>query len=227
MDETANTRLRAVILDIDGTLIDSNDAHAHAWMDGAAEFGHELEFSQVRPLIGVGGDNVLEAVIGVDTGDPEGARIRQRVGEIFRTRYLPELQPTNGARELLLRIKAEGLQCVAATSASSDDVAALLGKAGVRDLVEGATSAADVDRPKPAPDVVEAALERAGVRADEAVMLGDTPYDIRSAARAGVPLIALRCGGWWDNRELEGAVAIFDDPADVLTHYETLPLFRR
>ncbi|HEX9108859.1 MAG TPA: HAD-IA family hydrolase, partial [Longimicrobiales bacterium] len=108
-------------------------------------------------------------------------------------------------------------------SANREELDALLNRAGVRDLVQDATSASDIESSKPAPDAVQAALDAAGCRPDQAIMIGDTPYDIEAAQRAGVPSIALRCGGWAD-RDLQGAAAIYADPADLLAHYETSPL---
>ncbi|HKL54306.1 MAG TPA: HAD family hydrolase [Wenzhouxiangellaceae bacterium] len=214
---------KSAILDIDGTLIDSNDAHARAWVDAGDEFGFDVAFDQVRPLIGMGGDIVLHTLSGLRASDPEGGRFKQRAGEIFRDRYLPGLDPMPGARALLRRLETDGIRRVVATSASPDDVVALLKQAGVHDLVEKTTSAGDVDESKPAPDIVEEALKQAGCAPRQAVMLGDTPYDIDAASKAGVPIVALRCGGGWNDEDLRGADAIFDDPADVLDHYDQLP----
>ncbi|MDB4948922.1 MAG: hydrolase, haloacid dehalogenase-like family [Gemmatimonadetes bacterium] len=216
------SRPRAAILDVDGTLIDSNDAHAAAWVDAGREAGHEIAFDRVRRLIGKGGDKVLPELTGIQEDSPEGKRITERRGEIFRTRYLPELRPFPHARALLLRMKADGLALVVASSASSEDLGLLLDQAGVHDLIEEKTSSSDADESKPDPDIVQAALAGARVRPGEAVMLGDTPYDVESAGRAGVRCVALRCGGW-DDAGLEGAVAIYDDPADLLRRYDESP----
>lgn len=215
---------KTAILDIDGTLIDSNDAHARAWVDATQEFGYEVAFEQVRPLIGMGGGKLLQAVTGLRDSEPEGGKLKKRAGEIFRERYLPGIEPTPGARALLQRLEADGIRRIVATSASPDDVAALLKQAGVLDLVEKATSSGDVDQSKPAPDIVEAALEQAGCQPRQALMLGDTPYDIDAASKAGVAIIVVRCGGWWTDEDLRGADAILDDPADVLENYRELPL---
>ena len=117
------------------------------------------------------------------------------------------------------------MQLVVATSASADDMAALLEAAGVADLIEAKASSADAEESKPAPDIVEAALANAGVPADDAVMLGDTPYDVKAANRAGVRCVALRSGGW-DDEALSDAAAIYDDTADLLAHYDQSPFVR-
>lgn len=210
--------IKAVILDVDGTLIDSNDAHAQAWVDVGKEFGYEIAFDEVRRLIGMGGDHVLPKLTGLEEKTEEGQRILDRRGEIFRDRYLPSLAAFPYARELLERIAGDGYQMVVASSASKDDLHALLEQAGVADLLDEATSADDAERSKPAPDIVEAALQRAGCAPDEALMVGDTPYDVKAATHAGVQTLALRCGGWSDE-ELRGAVQIFDAPAELFLRY--------
>jgi HAD superfamily hydrolase (TIGR01549 family) len=209
-----------VLLDIDGTLIDSNDAHASAWVDVGKEFGYDIEFSQVRRLIGMGGDKVLPELTGLEEASAEGERMLARRGEIFRERYLPDLEAFAGTRELLERMAADGLKLVVATSASEDDLQGLLRQAGIEDLIDQAANSDDAEESKPAPDIVEAALRRAKVRAAEAIMIGDTPYDIGAAQRAGVPIIAFRCGGWKDE-ELAGAVAVYDGPADLSGGYSS------
>lgn len=218
-------RAKAVLLDVDGTLIDSNDAHARAWVDVGREFGFDIGFAHVRRLIGMGGDKVLPAVTGLQEDDPLGRRIRDRRGEIFRGAYLPELKPFPRARELLERMRDDGWTLAVATSASSEDMDALLRQAGIRDLIEEKASSGDADESKPDPDIVQAALREAGARPEEAIMLGDTPYDVEASGRAGVRCVALRCGGWGD-ADLRGAVAVYDDPADLLARYAESPFAR-
>ena len=220
------SRVRAVILDIDGTLIDTNDAHAHAWVDACAELGHEIAFGQVRPLIGMGGDKVLPKLTGLEEESDEGTKIKERRGEIFRERYLSSCRPFPGARELLERMTEDGLTLAVATSASKDDMGALLKTIGVDDLIDARTSSSDADESKPDPDIVQAALKSASAGANEAVMLGDTPYDVEAAGRAGVPTIALRCGGWWKDEDFRDAAEIYDDPADLLAKYDRSILAR-
>ena len=210
--------LKTVLLDIDGTLLDSNDAHAHAWVDVCEEFGFSCEFDRVRWMIGMGGDKVLPELTGLQEGTPEGDKILDRRGEIFRQNYAKKLGPFNGTRELLQQLGADGYKLVVATSAGEDDLDILLKQAGVDDLIDRATTSDDAEESKPAPDIVEAALKKAKSKPDQAVMIGDTPYDVTAATKAGVPIVAVRCGGWEDE-ELKGAIAIYDDPADLLAHY--------
>lgn len=218
-------RLRGALLDIDGTLLDSNDAHAASWADVFSEFGYTIRFDQVRPLVGMGSDKLLPILTGLDHESRKGKELTERKKAVFDEKYLPKLQPTRGARRLLERMIAEGLTLVIATSAGNDEMRALLDRAGVADVIDDATSSGDVESSKPDPDVIGAALEKGRLRPDEAVMIGDTPYDIAAAVKAGVPTIALRCGGWWDDLALGAAVAIYDDPAHMLAQYDDSPLW--
>ena len=217
---------KAVLLDIDGTLIDSNDAHAHAWVDTGMEFGHDIKYDHVRWLIGMGGDKVLPAVTGLQEESEEGEKILKRRGEIFREQYLPKLKPFDKARELLEQIHSDGMKLVVATSASEKDLDALLEQAGIADLIDKAANSDDAEESKPAPDIVEAAMRRGKVDIGEAIMIGDTPYDIGAATNAGIPIIAVRAGGW-ESEELRGAIAIYDNTADLLAHYSSSPLRKK
>ena len=217
---------KAVLLDIDGTLIDSNDAHAQAWVDVGKEFGYDIKFDHVRWLIGMGGDKVLPAVTGLEEESKEGEKILERRGEIFRSQYLPRLKPFEKTRELLQTISDDGCKLVVATSASEKDLEALLKQAGIEDLIDKAANSDDAEESKPAPDIIEAAMKRGKVEPGEAIMIGDTPYDIGAATQAGIPIIAVRCGGW-DTEELRGAISIYDDPADLLGQYSSSPLRKK
>ena len=218
-----DTTLSTVILDIDGTLIDSNDAHARAWVDTFAEFGYEVPFERVRPLIGMGSDKLLPEAVGIDKHTDEGKKLSARRTEIFLERYVPTLRAFPQVRALLERMRADGLKLVVATSAKEEELEQLLKIAGVGDLLEETTTSSDAKHSKPDPDIVSAAVERAGVAADEALILGDTPYDIEAATQIGVDVVAVRCGGWWDDADLQGALAIYDDPADLLAQYDSSP----
>ncbi len=214
--------VRGALLDIDGTLVDSNDAHARAWVAALAERKIRVDRAVVRRLIGMGGDKLLPALTDIDPKSPEAEAIGARRGEIFRERYMPTVRPFPEARALLERMRVGGLTLVAASSAKRDELHALLAIAEVADLLEDATSADDAARSKPDPDIVCEAARRSGLRPDELLMLGDTPYDVEAAARAGIRVVALRCGGW-DDASLRGAAAIYDGPADLLARYDASP----
>jgi HAD superfamily hydrolase (TIGR01509 family) len=207
------SQVRTVLLDIDGTLIDSNDAHAHAWVDALTEAGYGIPFERIRPLIGMGADQLLPALRKNLRPDINpGRSVVQRRGEIFKRFYLPGLEPARGARALLTTLQDRHVMLVAATSSREDELDAMLSVAGISDLIAVKTTAGDVDASKPAADIVRAAMRKAGSTPDECVLLGDTRFDIAAATRAGVETIALRCGGSPDG-DLLGAAAIYDDPA--------------
>jgi HAD superfamily hydrolase (TIGR01509 family) len=211
--------VRAVLLDVDGTLIDSNDAHARAWVDVGLEFGRPIDFEEVRWLIGMGGDRVLPRLTGLEEESEEGERMLDRRGAIFRERYLSTLRPCPGAVELVERLRTEGRRLVVATSASSDDLGPLLEQVGLDDILTQATNSDDAESSKPAPDIVEAALAKTGEAAAHVVMIGDTPYDVEAARRAGIRVIAVECGGW-NADELAGAGEVWADPADLLRNWD-------
>jgi phosphoglycolate phosphatase-like HAD superfamily hydrolase len=217
---------RGVILDVDGTLVDSNDAHAQAWVDALREYGHDVDFARVRPLIGMGGDKLLPEVIGVAEDSPEGKAISERRADIFRSRHLPDVRGFPKARELVERLEREGTAVTIASSATKEDLVALLDKVGLRSLADHAASKDDAERSKPDPDIVHAALARLGLRPDVVVMVGDTPYDVEAAQRAGLRAIAFRCGGGWSDTDFGGATAIYDGPAELIARLDESPIAR-
>lgn len=216
-------RVEAVLLDVDGTLVDSNDAHARAWKDVLEEHGFDVRFEYLRRLIGMGGEQLLETVSGIPPATSRSKAIRDRRDEIFRERYLGDVRPQPGARALVEKLVARGFRVVAATSTAEENVRPLLEIAGVSGLPT--VSSDDVELAKPAPDVLRAALRKVGVQSDRAVLIGDTPYDVEAGRRAGVAVIALRCGGW-DDEALDGAIEVFDSPDDLLRNWMQTP-FRK
>jgi HAD superfamily hydrolase (TIGR01509 family) len=215
-EHPSNRSFTTVLFDIDGTLVDSNDAHAAAWVDVLAEHGRHVPLATVRPLIGMGGDKLLPAVTGIDPESSEGRAISDRRSEIFRQQYLPQIAATRGAADLVAALDDAGIALGIATSAQADEVKALLAIAGVEDRFDGVSSSDDAERSKPDPDIVHAALQRVRAAPENTVLVGDTPYDIEAAGRAGVAAVALRCGGWWQDADLRAALTIADDPADLL-----------
>ena len=204
-----------MLFDIDGTLIDSNDAHARAWVAALAEAGHDVPFERVRPLIGMGGDRVLpELVPGLSDETEPGKTITKRRLEIFKERELPHIRPTRGARELLEAVQARGARIVMATSAKGAELKDLLAVGDFEPFIDDASTSDDAESSKPAPDIVTASLKKAGVAANEAVMVGDTKYDVEASHKAGVAIVALLCGG--NPREtLAAADAVYADPAEL------------
>lgn len=215
--------LTTVLFDVDGTLVDSNDAHALAWVRAFAEHDVDVEFDAVRRLIGMGGDKLMPRVSGIEEDSARGVRIADRRKAIFLDELLPGIQALPEAGRLVQTLKARRLTTVTASSAKGEELTRLLDVAGAREAMDALTSSDDADQSKPDPDIVLAALARAHATPQQAVMIGDTPYDIEAATRAGVPVIAFRSGGWSD-ADLRGAVAIYDGPADLLANLESSPL---
>jgi HAD superfamily hydrolase (TIGR01509 family) len=215
------TKPKVVILDIDGTLLLSNDAHARAFVEAGKSLGLSADLTFIRRLIGKGGDKLIPEAFGFDAESEPGKRLGKVKDRIFKS-FVRDLKPAPGARDFLMKLRSDGIKRVVATSAGEEDVALLLDQARVRDLIEETTSSDDAESSKPDPDIVQAALRKAGEDARAAVMIGDTPYDIEAALRAGVPIIAVRCGGIWPDADLRGSLSIFDDPGDILAHYEIL-----
>jgi HAD superfamily hydrolase (TIGR01509 family) len=213
-----DTRITAVLFDVDGTLVDSNDAHAAAWVKAFTEHHVVVDPIEVRRSIGMGGDKLMPAVRGIDEESDLGSKIAQRRGVIFKTEFLPRLEPFPGAADLVAAVARRHV-AVAASSARKDDLIPLLDIAGARPLLDAWTSSDDAEASKPAPDIVHAALKRAKASPAKAVMIGDTPYDIAAARKAGVRAIAFRSGGWLDP-DLTGAVEIYDGAWDLLARLD-------
>ncbi len=225
-DKAAINAVRGVLLDVDGTLVDTNDFHARAWVEALAGEGIEVPFDAVRRRVGIGGDKMLPAVARIEKDSPQGQAVSNARGRIFRERFLPQVQGFPQVRELLQRMRDAGLTLALASGSEEDEVTAMLERAHVADLINVLSSAKNAPHSKPAPEPVQVALEKAGLAPAQVVMLGDTPYDIEAARKAGVGTIALRCGGWHEP-DLTGALAIYDSPADLLAHFDGSPLAPR
>lgn len=217
-------KIRGVLVDVDGTLVDTNDAHARAWVEAFAEEGLDVPFEKVRPLIGMGGDQLLPRAADIEKESGQGKRLADAWARIFQEKYLGSAEPLPGARDLLAELHARGLKLVAASSGEEEIAEALLAKVGAQEFLADKTTSADAEKSKPAPDVVRAAQEKSGFAPAEVVLLGDTPYDIEAARPVGVTVIALRSGGFPDET-LSGAAALYDGPADLLAHLDGSPLF--
>ena len=174
----------------------------------------------------MGGDQVVPKMVPeLNDEEGDGKAIAEKRKELIIERFGPTLAPTKGSRDLILQMQEAGLHLLIATSATSQELSVLLKAAQVDDLLnkdEAATSS-DAEASKPAPDIVEAALSKLKMEPSEVLIIADTPYDIQSAKGAGVGMIAVRCGGF-DDEQLKDALAIYDDPADLLAHYSSSPL---
>ncbi|MGV0850290.1 HAD family hydrolase [Mycolicibacterium phlei] len=213
----------AVLFDIDGTLVDSNYLHVHAWSRAFAEAGHPVEAWRIHRSIGMDGAALIETLTpGADE------QVRARAKELHKRYYTesaPQLRCLPGARELIEAVHRFGIQVVLATSAPEDELSLLREVLDVEDLLSAVTSAEDVDVAKPKPDIVEVALDRAGVVPAHAVFVGDTVWDMTACARAGVVSIGVRSGGVSDAElESSGAQRVFDHPLDLCQHLDDTPV---
>jgi HAD superfamily hydrolase (TIGR01509 family) len=215
----AKTEPVAVILDIDGTLVDTNYQHAIAWYRALARHGYTAQLWQIHRHIGMGGDQIITALIGEEGEEAAGDAIRAAEGEAY-AELIGEVRPMDGARELLAELREDGATTILASSAKEGEVEHYLDLLEAHDLVDGWTTSADVERTKPHPDLVHAALEKAaaGVRA---VMVGDSTWDVKAAMAAGIPTLAVLTGGF-SEAELRDAGA-----AEVVESIGTLRRDRR
>lgn len=207
--------IEGILFDIDGTLIDSNDAHTKAWSEAFAESNIQIDYNSIRNKIGMGGDHLIPALINVSKESQLGKKIDERKGEIFRKKYLPFLKPFPGAKELLQSLKAKGFKLIVASSSSAKDLVELLKIDGLINYFDNLNLAAFDTQTKPDPDILLNALSKGALNKDKALMIGDTPYDIEAAKHAGIEIIAFTCGGW-NAKDLEGAIAIYEGPKHFL-----------
>ena len=205
-----------VVLDVDGTLVDSNYQHAFAWYRALRSLGETFPIWRIHRLIGMGGDQLLPTLAGDEVEERIGDEARERQGKEVDA-LLDEIAPLPGARDLLVAIKERGHRLVLASSGQQRHVDFALDLLDARDLADAWTSSADAEETKPAPDLLQVALTKLGAPEDaRSVMIGDSVFDVEAAHRAGMPAIAVRSGGFGDDELREaGAVAVVDTPADI------------
>ncbi len=212
--------LRAVFFDIDGTLVDSNEQHVNAWAFAFRDEGRPQELDDIRAQIGKGGDLLVPTLLPNATVEMV-ERLSSRHGDYFKTMYLDQVRAFPDAATLLRRVHASGRKVLLASSAKADELDHYVDLLGLRDVLDDSTSIDDVETSKPAPDIFGAALDKAGVEPHEAVVIGDTPYDITAAAKAGIAAIGLTSGPFKEAEMREaGAMAVYSDAADLLAQYD-------
>jgi HAD superfamily hydrolase (TIGR01509 family) len=221
--------INGVIFDADGTLIDSVDGHAAAWQEILARYGRVVPFEEVRHQIGKGGDQLMPVFLPKEVVERLGEQIERERLELFKAKYLPRVKPFPKVRELFERIRADGRKIVLASSAKGEELRTYKKLARIDDLVEEETSSDDAERSKPHPDIFHAAMAKLrGASPDDAVAVGDTPYDAEAAGKAGLRTIGVLCGGFPEAELREaGCIAIYRDPADLLARYDESPLSPR
>jgi HAD superfamily hydrolase (TIGR01509 family) len=215
------TERPAAILDVDGTLVDTNYHHVLAWYRAFRQHGVVCPTWRLHRHLGMGGDTFVPSVAGEEAEREHGDDIRSAHDALFMS-MIDEVDLLPGARDLLLGLRRLGVVTVLASSARQQELDHYLVALDGRGLVDGWTTSGDVERTKPHPDVIEAALEKAGTR--QAVVVGDSPWDCVAAARAGIPSIAVRSGGFAESVLREaGASMVFDDAGDLAANLERTP----
>jgi HAD superfamily hydrolase (TIGR01509 family) len=210
-------------MDIDGTLLASADAQAASWLRVLQDFGYPVKHGQVRARVGMGQDRLLRELCGIAEDSPRARRMISVRELLLRSHYLPKLELLPAVREFLLRLSQEKREVIIATSAPRSEAMALLGHAQLLTDFDHVVCKEDAEQSKPAADVVRAALDRSGVRPDNAIFIASSPYDLAAAHAAHVPSIALRTGGWPDSALLD-ASDVYDDLAQLLVQFDCSPL---
>jgi HAD superfamily hydrolase (TIGR01549 family) len=218
--------IRAAIFDLDGTLVDSNELHVLAWQETFRHFGKEIAIERLREQIGKGGDQYLPVFLNERELREFGEQADEYRGEVFKKKYLPQVRPFPMVRELFERVRSDGKKIALASSGKEEEVRNYEKLAQIEGLAGSMTSADQVAHSKPRSDIFLAALRTLGsVPPDEAIAIGDTPYDVQAAKKIDLPIIGVLCGGFSEEAlRDEGAIAIFRDPADLLERYYQSPL---
>lgn len=226
--------IEAVIFDIDGTLVDTVDFHAQSWDRTFQHFGHQIPYEQIRAQIGKGSDKLmpvffsLEELNESDDGQSStfGERMRDYRRELYKREYHSRIKAFPQVRELFKRIKADGKRVALASSATKDDVATYKQIMDVEDLIDAATTTSEVESSKPEPDVFFVTLDKlGGIAPNNVIVVGDTPYDAEAAGKANLRTIGVLSGGFpEENLRQAGCIAIYQNIADLLAHYDESPL---
>ena len=219
--------VKAVLCDIDGTLVQSNWLHAEAWQRAFAEMGIVLDREEVRRQIGKGGDELIPVFVPWWKREAVREPLKTYREWLFRTEFLPRVTPLPKVREFAEELKRRGIQLALASSAKKNDLEDYKRIMRVEDLVDDETSADDVDRAKPHPDVFAATLTRLGLKAKDCIALGDTPYDAESAGKAGLRTIGVETGGWTHQELMDaGCVEVYASVAELLDRIDQSAIIR-
>ena len=218
--------IKAVIFDVDGTLIDSVEDHAKAWVWAFARHGHNIDLADMKGQIGKGADQLMPEYLTPEQIEKYGKQLEADRQMFFKDEYYHHLKAFPHVRELFERIIQDGKKIVLASSAKSDELEHYEELANVKDLIGDSTSADDAEKSKPHPDIFHAAMEKlAGIERDEAIVVGDTTWDAEAAGKAGLKTVGLLCGGFEEAKLKEaGCVAVYANPSDLLARYEESPL---
>lgn len=217
--------IKAILFDIDGTLVDSNDFHVKAWIEAFRDAGKIFTDETIHEQIGKGTDMLVPTLM-PEANEAEQEKLGNAHSKAFKGKYLKQVKAFPAARDLLIRVHEAGQKIVLASSASKEELDHYLDLLDARDIVAETTSANDVENTKPAPDIFATALKKiAPLSAEEVMVIGDTPYDVEAAEKCGIAAIALRSGNFTDEVLLKaGAVTLYDDAAALLEGYDSSPL---
>jgi HAD superfamily hydrolase (TIGR01509 family) len=209
-----------ILFDVDGTLVDTTYLHTVAWWQAFRRYDHDVPMAEIHRAVGMGSDMLLQHLL----GDHPDDRVADAHDELYKP-WWPELRTLPGAADLLRACAARGPEVVLASSAKDEELKALRRVLDADDVIAAATSSSSAEKSKPAPDILEAALDQSGVPADRSVFVGDSVWDVEAAGRLGIPCIGLTCGGT-SAAELtgRGAVATYEDPADLLRQLADSPI---
>ena len=218
--------IEAVIFDLDGTLVDSNELHVASWERAFRHFGKRFSLDQLRQHIGKGSDQYLPEFLNEEEMKRFGKELDEYRSELFTKEYLPRVKPFPKVRELFERIKSDGKRIALATSSKTSESKIYKKLLHIEDLIDAETNADDAEKSKPCPDIFEAALHKLDDPSpNEAIVVGDTRYDVEAALKVGLKTIGVLCGGSSEQTlRSAGAIAFYRDPADLLEHYDTSPI---
>lgn len=219
---------RAAIFDVDGTLVDTNELHVAAWREVFLRYGKDVNPARLRAQMGKGGDQLIPVFWSKGEAAKLGPEMQALRVELFMRNYLPLSRPFPGVKALFERLKRDGLRIALASSAKEPELQHHVESLGVGDLVDALTSADDAEHSKPAPDIFQAALARLpGIGPAEALVVGDSPFDVQAATRAGMKCVGVLTGGFREGELVEaGAIAVYQDVAELGARYDESPLAR-
>ena len=218
-------KYQAAIFDIDGTLLDSVDLHAEAWRQVFLQQDRDIPFEKIRAQIGKGGDQLLPVFFSKEEVEEFGEKMNTERGKLFKKEFMPKVKRFPGVRALFERLVKDGYKIALASSAKRDELEHYAKLLEIDDLIDAGTSTDDAEKSKPHPDIFEAAVKKlSGVPTGTCLVVGDTPYDAEAAAKIGIKTLGVLCGGFPEaDLRRAGAIAIFQDPEDLLRRYEESP----